>query len=1083
MFPNRESQPSPSAELDSGEKDKDASNQSIPLAPLSAESIAASSSWSLGTEKLRLDVVLTFLVLVLAGLLSAFPVRNSDFWMHLATGRLILAGEANFGVDPFSYTTAGVYWANTSWGYDVALYSLTRLAGGPDEVLAGYLVVGAKALLMVVLALLMLMTRRPRESLWAPAFFTMLALLAMNWRLNLQPMLWSALFLGLTIFILQRPRHEDGAGGPGIKSGIHWVLPVIFMIWANVDEWFILGPAMVALFLIGQWLQQIFAPTRTGLDAPEPGHLRKLGLVLLVGLAACLVNPFHIHAFAIPAQISPNVPDGLLSADRYLRSFAISIFDGSTFPRTAGYVAAIATYLLLLLGILSFVLTFTEGWRWWRLLVWGGLFFLAAYQARLMVFFAVAAGPITALNFQDFARSRFGAVRSSSSLWKAWSIGGRLASGLTCLVFIMLAWPGWLLGSTADGRYPHRVGLKLEPEASVAAPARLLAEWQNSGKIPADAHMFNAIPDLPAYFAWYQPGSEIGKGFLDYRFGLFPKSVFTDYLEIRQALREGSERLATSSELTAQFRKHKIQYLALDWADRPGLQLVTAIREWGEWKVLFMEGSTIILQRLDSANDNSPASLPRLDPNLRAFSSPDLMAPNVGPGRGPRALDQWQLYADGPAPQPVQALSAQDYLVYYEGVRRYWPWPYVVACEATTWSTLAASSSSSPVVATGLAPLNQFLSSFRTVAALAGMVPVELVAQTQDAGPPGALLLALRYARQALVTEPDNLQAYSSLASAYNYLSRVQEDRWAGTPPNQPGSSRQLLRRIQITTVLEQILKVQPEDPEAHRILAEIYGPNGPIKCLDLALEHQRFNTERAALLPPENGEPVDAYRNRMEGLKKELDQSEAGLTKLRNAFELAAQNRSVFEKANLAVRHGLGGRALELMMESDLSKLTEQEIKFVLDLLISQGRAEELQQGLREEFRRYLGVGYDWYKAQAGAALGNYEEAYKALENAAEELEGAAVGMALQSSVSQTLRGATPNNVEAQFSVVKLRQQQAEFLTLAGILALEQGSTDLARASFDRALAIGDANGFVFESKPVAKRYLEFLNAAAKAR
>ena len=442
------------------------------------------------------------------------------------------------------------------------------------------------------------------------------------------------------------------------------MLPVIFMIWVNVDEWFILGPATVALFFLGQCLQQIFAPMRTGPDAPEPGHLGKLALLLLVSTTACLISPFQLHAFAIPGQISPNIPGDLISADRYLRSFAISIFDTNSYPKIAGYVSAIATYLLILLGILSFVLTFKDGWRWWRLLVWGGAFFLAAYQARLSVFFAVAAGPVTALNFQDFARAHFGTAGSSNPLWKVWSIGGRLVSSLTCLALILLAWPGWLLGMTADGRYPHRVGLKLEPDASVAAPARLLADWQNSGKIPADAHMFNSVPDLPAYFAWYQPGSEIGKGFLDYRFSLFPKNVFKDYLEIRQALREGSERFATSGDLTDQFRKYKIQYLALDWADPPGLELLTSIREWGQWKLLFMEGSTIILQRLDPAVDNSPASAPRLDPNLLAFSSPSLMAPNMGPGRGPQAMEQWQLYANGPAPRPVQTLSALDYLVW-----------------------------------------------------------------------------------------------------------------------------------------------------------------------------------------------------------------------------------------------------------------------------------------------------------------------------------------------------------------------------------------------------------------------------------
>src|SRR5262245_29460293 len=47
---------------------------------------------ALARSRLRLDVALVALVLGLAFLLAAFPVRNSDFWLHLATGRLIAAG-------------------------------------------------------------------------------------------------------------------------------------------------------------------------------------------------------------------------------------------------------------------------------------------------------------------------------------------------------------------------------------------------------------------------------------------------------------------------------------------------------------------------------------------------------------------------------------------------------------------------------------------------------------------------------------------------------------------------------------------------------------------------------------------------------------------------------------------------------------------------------------------------------------------------------------------------------------------------------------------------------------------------------
>src|SRR5947209_1959493 len=74
----------------------------------------------------RLDAALAALVVVLAFLLGSFAARNSDFWMHLATGRAIAQKEYVpwSGHDPFGYTTAGTYWTNHNWLYDLEVYSL-----------------------------------------------------------------------------------------------------------------------------------------------------------------------------------------------------------------------------------------------------------------------------------------------------------------------------------------------------------------------------------------------------------------------------------------------------------------------------------------------------------------------------------------------------------------------------------------------------------------------------------------------------------------------------------------------------------------------------------------------------------------------------------------------------------------------------------------------------------------------------------------------------------------------------------------------------------------------------------------------
>src|SRR5262249_45367816 len=85
------------------------------------------------------------LVLVFAFLASSFSVRNSDYWFHLATGRSLARGEYQFGVDPFALTTAGVYWVNHSWLFDVSLYLVREATGDASLVVV-------KALLVALLA-------------------------------------------------------------------------------------------------------------------------------------------------------------------------------------------------------------------------------------------------------------------------------------------------------------------------------------------------------------------------------------------------------------------------------------------------------------------------------------------------------------------------------------------------------------------------------------------------------------------------------------------------------------------------------------------------------------------------------------------------------------------------------------------------------------------------------------------------------------------------------------------------------------------------------------------------------------------
>src|SRR5205085_12340755 len=89
-----------------------------------------------------------------------------------------------------------------------------------------------------------------------------------------------------------------GTGTPAPRS--LWLLPPLFALWVNLDSWFLLGPLTIALFVLGEGLQRsLSGPRKEGLK-----RLKSLALVLAVGLAACLLNPYGVRALALPPELA-----------------------------------------------------------------------------------------------------------------------------------------------------------------------------------------------------------------------------------------------------------------------------------------------------------------------------------------------------------------------------------------------------------------------------------------------------------------------------------------------------------------------------------------------------------------------------------------------------------------------------------------------------------------------------------------------------------------------------------------------------------------------------------------------------------
>ncbi|HYT90558.1 MAG TPA: hypothetical protein VEL76_17760, partial [Gemmataceae bacterium] len=532
------------------------------------------------------DRTLVGLVLLLAFFLGSFAIQNSDLWMHLAVGRAVAQGNYPFGSDPFSYTSEGVYWANHSWLFDWLLYILYQLTGGTG--LAVF-----RGLLCLALAAVLLSIRRPGQSLFLPACCTALALLGVSMRFHLNSLLVSYLFLALTLFLLHRAVYLGATfSWRGRSFSPLWLLPPLFALWVNLDGWFLLGPLVVALFLIGSLIPRL-APKAHG---PRPVGLT---LVLLAGLAACLLNPYFHRAFVLPLDLAhflgnivpPSLAPGAAAA-RHAADVAPRLFGNiSPFeeiywgqPTVGQNVAGLSYFVLLFLGAGSWVMRGLslsaadkddEGNPVARyptelFLIWLLFAVVSAWNTRFIGLYAVVAGPVCALNLQAVAGRWFGAVVAEvTPPQRNALLAIRLGPIALCLLLLFLAWPGWLHAASDDVRRSHRVRWEVQVDPLLPHAGARLNELLGTGKLHRG---FNLAPEQGYYWAWFV--GPTAKTFFDARFAPFPQAAET-FFQVRKTLREDTQafftrppRIVSLPEVLKTFRLVDISYVLLTVTDR-----------------------------------------------------------------------------------------------------------------------------------------------------------------------------------------------------------------------------------------------------------------------------------------------------------------------------------------------------------------------------------------------------------------------------------------------------------------------------------------------------------------------------------
>ncbi|MGO9008691.1 MAG: hypothetical protein ACLQPN_01205 [Bryobacteraceae bacterium] len=187
-------------------------------------------------------LLIVFSAVLCLGLFSP-ETRDSDFWWHLRTGQYIVETRSLPVPDPFAYTTAAAPLAYAGeavvrhfnltheWLAQVLLYGAYRVGGFPGVVLF-------RALLLAAFCGLAGFVAWRRSGVPDRSSMAALAAAAIAFPFALdRPQLFTYVFLALTVVVLESRRRL-------------WLLPPLFLIWANCHGGFFLGWVVLAAYCI-----------------------------------------------------------------------------------------------------------------------------------------------------------------------------------------------------------------------------------------------------------------------------------------------------------------------------------------------------------------------------------------------------------------------------------------------------------------------------------------------------------------------------------------------------------------------------------------------------------------------------------------------------------------------------------------------------------------------------------------------------------------------------------------------------------------------------------------------------------------
>lgn len=217
-------------------------------------------------------------------------IFDLDIWLHLKTGEFIAQNKYIPSRDIFSFTLQGKPWVDHEWLFQSLAY-LTYSRWQAD----GLILLQCLIIVLSFFILFLLGHRLIKSYLAVAAILFFIADVSAI-RFNIRPEIFSLFFFALYLYFLRL--YID-------KPGIYFLLLAQFL-WVNLHGYFFLGPLLVFLFVLGEFLRRRlkYLPWqwREEFVLSDAAYQRLKRLFLLI-LLACFLNPGGFRQAIYPFHI------------------------------------------------------------------------------------------------------------------------------------------------------------------------------------------------------------------------------------------------------------------------------------------------------------------------------------------------------------------------------------------------------------------------------------------------------------------------------------------------------------------------------------------------------------------------------------------------------------------------------------------------------------------------------------------------------------------------------------------------------------------------------------------------------------